>query len=32
MTNLDMEVVIDACKKLRSWTEAVMEATGVFIK
>jgi hypothetical protein len=32
MTNLDMEVVIDTCKKFWSWTEAVMEATGVFIK
>jgi hypothetical protein len=32
MTDLDREVLIHACKKFRSWTEAVMEATGVFIK
>jgi hypothetical protein len=32
MTNLDREVIIHACKKLWSWIEAVMEATGVFIK
>jgi hypothetical protein len=32
MTNLDREVIIHACKKFWSWIEAVMEATGVFIK
>ncbi len=32
MTGLDREVIIHACKKFRSWIEAVMEATGVFIK
>jgi hypothetical protein len=32
MTDLDREVVIPASKKLYSWTEAVMEATGIFIK
>jgi hypothetical protein len=32
MTDLDREVIIHACKKFRSWIEAVMEATGVFIK
>jgi hypothetical protein len=32
MTDLDREVIIHACKKLGSWIEAVMEATGVFIK
>jgi hypothetical protein len=32
MTNLDREVIIPACKKFWSWIEAVMEATGVFIK
>jgi hypothetical protein len=30
MTDLDREVIIHACKK--SWIEAVMEDTGVFIK
>jgi hypothetical protein len=32
MANLDREVVIHVCKKFRSWIEADMEATGVFIK
>jgi hypothetical protein len=32
MTDLDREVAIHACKKFKSWIEAVMEATGVFIK
>jgi hypothetical protein len=32
ITDLDMEVIIHACKKFWSWIEAVMEATGVFIK
>jgi hypothetical protein len=32
MTDLDREVIIYACKKFWSWIEAVMEATGVFIK
>jgi hypothetical protein len=32
MTVLDREVILHACKKFRSWIEAVMEATGVFIK
>jgi hypothetical protein len=32
MTDLDREVIIHACKKLRPWIEAVMVATGVFIK
>jgi hypothetical protein len=32
MTDLDRKVIIHACKKFRSWIEAVMEATGVFIK
>jgi hypothetical protein len=32
MTILDREVIIHACKKFWSWIEAVMEATGVFIK
>jgi hypothetical protein len=32
MTDLDKEVIIHACKKFWSWIEAVMEATGVFIK
>jgi hypothetical protein len=32
MANLDREVVIHVCKKFWSWIEAVMEATGVFIK
>jgi hypothetical protein len=31
MNDLDREVIIHACKKFRSWMEAVMEATGVFI-
>jgi hypothetical protein len=32
MTDLDREVIIHACKKIWSWKEAVIEATGVFIK
>jgi hypothetical protein len=32
MTDLDREVIIHVCKKFQSWIEAVMEATGVFIK
>jgi hypothetical protein len=32
MTVLDREVIIHACKKFWSWIEAVIEATGVFIK
>jgi hypothetical protein len=32
MAILDREVIIHACKKFRSWIEAVVEATGVFIK
>jgi hypothetical protein len=32
MANLDREVVIHVFKKFRSWIEAGMEATGVFIK
>jgi hypothetical protein len=32
MANLNREVVIHVCKKFRSWIEADMEATGVFIK
>ncbi len=32
MTNLYREVISHACKKFWSWIEAVMEATGVFIK
>jgi hypothetical protein len=32
MTDLDREAIIHACKKFWSWIEAVMEATGVFIK
>ncbi len=32
MTDLDREVIIHACKKFRSWIEAVLEDTGVFIK
>jgi hypothetical protein len=32
MTDLDREVMIHACKKFWSWIEAVMEATGVFVK
>jgi hypothetical protein len=31
MTNLGRQVLIHACKKFWSWTEAVMEATEVFI-
>jgi hypothetical protein len=31
MTDLDREVIINACKKLRSWIEAVVDI-GVFIK
>jgi hypothetical protein len=32
MTELDRKVIIHACKKFRSWIEAVMEATRIFIK
>jgi hypothetical protein len=32
LTDLEREVIIHARKKFRSWIEAVMEATGVFIK
>jgi hypothetical protein len=32
MTDLDREVIIYACKRFWSWIEAVMEATGVFMK
>ena len=32
MDNLDREVFIHVCKKFRSWIEADMEATVVFIK
>jgi hypothetical protein len=32
MTDLDREVITLAFKKFWSWIEAVMEATGVFIK
>jgi hypothetical protein len=32
MTDLDREVVLHVCKKFWSWIEAVLEATGVFIK
>ena len=32
MTDLDREVIIHAGKKFQPWIEAVMEATGVFIK
>jgi hypothetical protein len=32
MTDFDREVIIHACKKFWSLIEAVMEATGVFIK
>jgi len=32
MTNLDREVIIHACKIFLSWIEAVIAATGVFIK
>jgi hypothetical protein len=31
-TDLDREVIIHACKKFRSWIEAVIEATRVLIK
>jgi hypothetical protein len=32
MTDLDREVIIYAGKKFQPWIEAVIEATGVFIK
>jgi hypothetical protein len=32
MNDLDREVIIHACKKFRPWIEAVMKASGVFIK
>jgi hypothetical protein len=32
MTYLDREVIFHACRKFWSWIEAVMEATGVFMK
>jgi hypothetical protein len=32
MTDFDREVIIHACKKFRSWIEAFMKASGVFIK
>jgi hypothetical protein len=32
MTDLDREIIIQACMKFWSWIEAIMEATGVFIK
>jgi hypothetical protein len=32
MTDLDREVIIHAYRKFWSWIEAVMEATGVFMK
>jgi hypothetical protein len=32
MTDLNREVIIHVCNKFWSWIEAVMEATGVFIK
>ena len=32
MTDLDREVIIHAGKKFQPWIEAVIEATGVFIK
>jgi hypothetical protein len=32
MTDLDREVIIHAGKKCQPWIEAVIEATGVFIK
>ena len=32
VTDIDREVIIHACKKFQSLIEAVMEATGVFIK
>jgi hypothetical protein len=31
MTDLEREVIIHACKKLWSWIETVMKATGFFI-
>ncbi len=32
MTDLNREVIIHACKMFLSWIEAVIAATGVFIK
>jgi hypothetical protein len=32
VTALDRQVIIHACKKIQSWIEVVMVATGVFIK
>ncbi len=32
VTDLDREVIINACKKFLSWIEVVMEATGVLIE
>jgi hypothetical protein len=32
MTDLDRQVIIHVCKQFWSWTKAVMEDTGVFIK
>ncbi len=32
MADLDREVIIHTGKKFQPWIEAVMEATGVFIK
>jgi hypothetical protein len=32
MTDFDREVIIHACKQFWSWIEAVMEATGFFMK
>jgi hypothetical protein len=32
MADLNKEVIIHAGKKFQPWIEAVMEATGVFIK
>jgi hypothetical protein len=32
ITDLDREVIIHAGKKFQPWIEAVIEATGVFIK
>jgi hypothetical protein len=32
MTDLDREVIIHSGKKFQPWIEAVIEATGVFIK
>jgi hypothetical protein len=32
ITDLDREVIIHAGKKFQPWIEAIMEATGVFIK